>query len=505
MELRPKLSQYEERSFLSLVEAIWHADADKASHDAWIAHFNNIVGHPAGSDLLFYSNADETGSINSPAHIVATIKSWHQQKGRAAFKGQTLQPPPVRQTLTPAQRASQSSNRNLEKVRKLAAEIQTAEQQGKLKLTALEQQLARAPAVGTPVQQLAASLAALRTLELAQHQAKAAFDQLKRLQMPVKFALDGAKRDATSPFLNAAIQAVVLREITAGSQRHAAALASTQARQPALYARGVKLIESLESRIAQLAKATATGPGYGSLTLKAAAHAASLHPALLTAQGLSREVASQQHHLIKTFRSAIAELDWQAASLQGDHPGTYADVVEFVLSTPSDDPRFAVTVPLGEMLESERTDWAELAAERGEVDLPVRLCSTVRGATTGTSTGVKPFTRYSHVVMTATQGKVVPSRVRVRAARWDASLQAFLYTSEGAAPVTVQWQTGSAPYARRDLSSPPSIGFLRMPPVPLIERFATLAQVKFDDYIVVFPHDSGLSPVYIMFRDRREL
>lgn len=505
MELRPELRQYEERSFLSLVEAIWHADADKASHDAWIAHFNNIVGHPAGSDLLFYSNADETGSINSPEHIVATIKSWHQQKGRAAFKGQTLQPPPVRQTLPPAQRASQTSNRNLEKVRKLAVEIQTAEQQGKLKLTALEQQLARAPAVGTPVQQLAASLAALRTLELAQHQAKAAFDQLKRLQMPVKFALDGAKRDATSPFLNAAIQTVVLREITAGSQRHAAALASTQARQPALYARGVKLIESLESRIAQLAKATATGPGYGSLTLKAAAHAASLHPALLTVQGLPREVVRQQHQLVKTFRSAVAELDWQAASLQGDHPGTYADVVEFVLSTPSDDPRFAVTVPLGEMLESERTDWAELAAERGEVDLPVRLCSTVRGATTGTSTGVKPFTRYSHVVMTATQGKVVPSRVRVRAARWDASRQAVLYTSEGAAPVTVQWQTGSAPYARRDLSSPPSIGFLRMPPVPLIERFANLAQVKFDDYIVVFPHDSGLSPVYIMFRDRREL
>ncbi|QKL04540.1 S-type pyocin domain-containing protein [Pseudomonas sp. NY5710] len=504
MELRPELSQYEENSFLSLVEAIWHADADKASHDAWIAHFDSIVGHPAGSDLLFYSNADETDSINSPKHIVATIKSWHQQNGRAAFKGQTLQPPPVRQMLTPAQRASQSSNRNLEKVRKLAAEIQAAEQQGTLKFTALEQQLARAPAGGTPEQQLAASLAALRALELAQHQAKAAFDKLTRLQMPVKFALDGAKRDATSPFLNAATQAVVLREITASSQCHAAALASAQVRQPALYARGVELIESLETCIAQLAKATATGPGYGSLTLEAAAHSASLHPALLTVQGLPREVAKQQHQLVKTFRSAVAELDWQAASLQGDHPGTYADVVEFVLSTPSDDPRFAVTVPLVEMLESERTDWAVLAAERGEVDLPVRLCSTVGGATNGTSTGVKPFTRYSHVVMTATQGKIVPSRVRVRAAGWDASLQSYLFTSEGAAPVTVQWQTGRAPYARRDPSSPPSIGFLSMPLVPLIERFADLAQVKFDDYIVVFPDGSDLCPVYIMFRDRRE-
>lgn len=45
MELRPQLSQYEEHSFLGLVEAIWQADVDKPSHDAWIAHFNNIVGH----------------------------------------------------------------------------------------------------------------------------------------------------------------------------------------------------------------------------------------------------------------------------------------------------------------------------------------------------------------------------------------------------------------------------------------------------------------------------
>ncbi|MFJ4052027.1 bacteriocin immunity protein [Pseudomonas sp. NPDC089743] len=360
MKLEKRLQDYDEHSFLLLVKNIWDVEGKRSEHNSFIAHFDQIIGHPAGSDLLFYSTADETGSINSPDHIVATIKSWHQQKGRAAFKGQTLQPPPVRQTLTPAQRASQSSTRNLEKVRKLVAEIQAAEQQGKLKLTALEQQLARSPGVGTPAQQLAASLAALRALELAQHQAKAAVDQLKRLQMSVKFALDGAKRDATSPFLNAAIQAVVLREITAGSQRHAAALATAQARHPALYGGGVKLIESLEARIAQLAKATATSPGHGPLTLKAAAHAASLHPALLTAQRLSREVAQQQHHLIKTFRSAVAELDWQATSLQGDHPGTYADVVEFVLSTPSDDPRFAVTVPLVEMLDSERMDWAAL-------------------------------------------------------------------------------------------------------------------------------------------------
>lgn len=207
MELKPRLEEYEEHSFLGLVEAIWQANADKPSHDAWIAHFNNIVGHPAGSDLLFYSNADETGSVNSPAYIVETVTAWHRQNGRAAFLGQTLQPLPPRQSLTREQRASQSSNLNLEKVRKLVAEVHSAEQQSAQQLAVLEQQLATDPIADTPEQQLAVSLATLRALETTQHQAKRAVNQLERLQMSLKFARDGAARDATSSFLNASIQA----------------------------------------------------------------------------------------------------------------------------------------------------------------------------------------------------------------------------------------------------------------------------------------------------------
>jgi hypothetical protein len=93
----------------------------------------------------------------------------------------------------------------------------------------------------------------------------------------------------------------------------------------------------------------------------------------------------------------------------------------------------------------------------------------------------------------------------VRAAVPDDARQVFAFTSEGQAPVSVLWQAGRAPYASSDPARPSSIGFLHMPNVPLIERFADLSQVQFDDYIVVFPHDSGFEPLYIMFRDRREL
>lgn len=505
MKLESRLQDHDEQSFLSLVTTLWNVETQRSEHNALIDHFDQIVGHPAGSDLLFYSNAEAVGAINSPEHIVATIKSWHQRNGLPAFKGQHLQPRRELRSMASEQRASQSSTRNLEKVRKLVAQVHAAEQQATLQLAALEQQLTIDPVASTPEQQLAFSLATLRALESIQHQAAQAVFQLERLHMSVKFALDAAVRDATSPFLDAAIQAVALQEMNAGSQRHAAALAMAQGRHSVLYARGVTLIEHLEARIAQLAKATGAGPGHGPLTLVAAADASNLHPALLMAQGLNGDVAQQQRHLIKTVRSAVAELEWQATSLQGDHPGTYADLIEFVQGTPSDDPRFGLTVPLAEILDEDRQDWADLAAERAEVDLPMRLCSMVRGARSGSTKGVKPFTRYCHVLMTSTQGPIVPSRVRVREAGWDAGRRAFAFTSETGAPVTVLWQKGSAPYPPIDISRPPSISYLHMPNVPIIERFMDLTQVQFDDYIVVFPPQAGLAPVYVMFRDRREL
>lgn len=500
MRIEHQLADYDEPSFLALVENIWNVEGANAEHEKLIAHFDRIVTHPAGSDLIFYSGSEAVGIANSPANVVATLKSWHQQNGLTAFKGQVPTPPPARQPLTREQRATQSSSRNLQQVRKRLADIQTLEQQVTRQLAVLEQHVALDPQADTPGEQLAVSLAALRALESAQHQASRTVGQLEQMTMAVMFALDAARRDVSSPFLDAAIQAVVLQEATVASQLHGSALAAAQARHPALYGLGVAMIERLEARIARLAEATATGPGYGPLTLRASANLAGLHPALLTARGLSREVAGQQHHLIKTIRSAVTELQWQATSLAGEYPGTCIDVVEFVPSTPSDDPRYAMTIPLAEMFDSDHLDLAALAQQRAEVDMPVRLYCAMRGAGAGTTSGVKPFTRYAHVLMTSTQGKTVPGAVRVRPAVWDASRQSFVFTREGGAPVTVEWHEGRSAYAVEDHSRPPGIGFLRMPRVPLVEPLAEPA--RFDDYIVVFPPVSGMAPVYLMFSAR---
>lgn len=500
-QLAERLLDYEEHQFLLLVQAIWDTELSPPEHDHLITHFDTLCGHPAGSDLLFYSGTEASGVVNSPANIVATIRRWHQNSGQAAFKGQVLAPPPVLQTLTREQRATQSSSRNLEQARKRLADIRALEQQVTQQFANLEQRIAIDPQADTPAEQLAVNLAALRALESAQHQASRVVRQLEQMGMAVKFALDAAKRDATSPFCDAAIQAVVLQEATAASQLHGAALAMAQARHPALYTRGAALIEGLEARIARLAEATDSGPGHGPLTLMASAHMAGLYPVLLMARGLNQQVARRQHHLIKTLRSALAELQWQDAALSGKHPGTCVDLMEFVPATPSADPRYVLSIPLAEMLDSDHLDLAALARSQGEVAMPVRLYGAIRGAGLGAVSGVKLFTRYAHVLMTSTQGGEVPGRVPVRLARWDGSRQAYAFTRDGNAPVTVEWQKGSAAYAGEDDTRPPAVGLLHMPRVPLVEPYAEGA--RFDDCVVVFPSQSGLTPVYLMFGDYR--
>ncbi|CAM3282213.1 S-type pyocin domain-containing protein [Pseudomonas plecoglossicida] len=506
IKFETKLQNYEEPRFLSLVQEIWNADTDKAHHDALIAHFDRVVGHRAGSDLLFYPEPDEAGSINSPDEVVATLKRWYLRQGRAAFKGQVLPSPASHQPLTREQRAVQASNRNLEQSRKLIADIQSATQRGAHTLKVLEQQLAIEPSAGTPEQQLSACLGTLRNLESAQIQAQQALAALENLEVSVQFAVSDAARNVSSPFFNVGIQTVVLKEITPVGQHYAAALAAARQQHPALYQRGAARIESLESHIAQLTVATDSGPGRGPLTLRAPLHSAGLHPALLTVQGLSREVARQQHRLTQTFQSALAELQWQAAASLEDHPGIYVDVLQFVLGAPSDDPRFAVSVPLAALYSEGEADWQGLAKVRGDIQMPFRMCTLFESVAGGPrSFGVKPHLKHSHVLLTTTQGSRVPSRVPVRMASWQAAHQAWAYSGEGRAPVTVLWQQGDAPYAAEDSARPASISFLSLPSVPLVGTFANLERLRFDDCIVVFPAESGLEPLYLMLRDRREL
>lgn len=133
---------------------------------------------------------------------------------------------------------------------------------------------------------------------------------------------------------------------------------------------------------------------------------------------------------------------------------------------------------------------------------------------TGT-VAAKPGTMFRHlkeiqevvqVYITPTNGSALTSKVRVRAATWEEPLNCYRFTADGSAPTTVSWTPPSVlenttPVER---NLPNRMGFIETPPLPLREPFIAIEEVQFDDYIVVFPADSGLDPVYVMFKDRRD-
>lgn len=158
--------------------------------------------------------------------------------------------------------------------------------------------------------------------------------------------------------------------------------------------------------------------------------------------------------------------------------------------------RFPTTVPLGDLYTPDGNLHA-LAAAKGEVDLPVRLSTRVdeRGTT---------------LYAVATGAGSVPSKVKVRAASYDAARDRYSFTSEGTPSLNLVWtpivNPGDASTTRpqEEIASPDYTGPVVAPVDPYVEIFPGVDEGSFDDYVIVFPADSGLEPIYVMFKDRRD-
>ena len=122
------------------------------------------------------------------------------------------------------------------------------------------------------------------------------------------------------------------------------------------------------------------------------------------------------------------------------------------------------------------------------------------------SRGLREINTLLQVAITPTNGNVLSSRVRVRAAVWNEQMKTYCFTADGPAPAIVSWSAPANLETISTLTPAPEyrLGFLRSSPVPLLEAFNDMAAIRFDDYVIVFPPASGLDPLYIMFRDRNE-
>jgi len=98
----------------------------------------------------------------------------------------------------------------------------------------------------------------------------------------------------------------------------------------------------------------------------------------------------------------------------------------------------------------------------------------------------------------------------VVAAAYDAERNVYTATTADVPPRTLTWTPIVNPGNSSTISpaeptdSPAYTGATVIPVEGRLDSFPAVSEAGFDDYVLVFPLDSGLPPNYIMFRDRRE-
>lgn len=85
ISLKHDFQNYTEAEFLQLLQEIFFnaGGYTEEEHSELVRHFAALVGHPAGSDLIFYP---ESGVEDSPEGVLYEVKKWRQANGLPGFK-----------------------------------------------------------------------------------------------------------------------------------------------------------------------------------------------------------------------------------------------------------------------------------------------------------------------------------------------------------------------------------------------------------------------------------
>jgi light-regulated signal transduction histidine kinase (bacteriophytochrome) len=74
MELKPSIQDYTRDEFTTLVHTLWHGNIQQEDHDKLIDHFDSIVEHPDGADLIFHAKTSVSGISPSVDGVVYMLE-----------------------------------------------------------------------------------------------------------------------------------------------------------------------------------------------------------------------------------------------------------------------------------------------------------------------------------------------------------------------------------------------------------------------------------------------
>lgn len=506
MKLKATLNDYAEPEFQALVDRIWAVDLPKADHDRLINHFDLIAGHPKGADLLFY-HPDDNSNPNSAGSVVYYVKDWHLKQGRMAFKGQVSLASPAQPVTPPArmnwaQITQQRIAHKLIDSQKIAADLITSQRVVEAALTDLYQQIANLRRRFNAEISVSELEKDIRGVEIAEFDARLAVGKYEFWKMSVQFKKDDALREVKYAQAEREQWQSVALQIGATFDRYIATLNIVNQRLKSFQEQAETVLKSAQIRLVKQRDQGGVGPTHAPALLFAPLAFVNARPALLIDGELSRTLESNRVDLQKSIRSAVAEFTWQITSNMQRDQVQYAAVLRFAFRSRTEVGRYGVCVPLSEFLVLEGLDWQYLAAMKGSIDVPFRMSSGNYAVPSGTLfQGIREITSLRQVAITPVNTTELKPRVRVRPATWNESSQNYSFRSDGKGSFTVIWRL---PETLENSSPVTSIANYRMsslqsPHTPLIESFPGSVNVTFDDYVVVFPPDSGLEPVYVMF------
>ncbi|PHN38723.1 HNH nuclease [Pseudomonas avellanae] len=253
-----------------------------------------------------------------------------------------------------------------------------------------------------------------------------------------------------------------------------------------------KRIAEEQARIAAEAVRTAN-------TFRAPGPLSATAPVIMTAAGTIAVIEAATVTLQAAIRSAVAALtNLAAGTASGLLVGVSALVYSPKLANGELPERYAFNTPLSDLTPEFGKDLPAIAASGGTVDLPFRLSS--KTAADG----------QSEVFVVKTDALTAPSKVRVVSAVLDVEQNTYSVTTGDVPPRILTWTPivspgNSSTTSPAEQPAPPVYTGAAVTPVEgRIDAFPAVSEASFDDFITVFPADSGLPPIYTMFRDRRE-
>ncbi|MGE7963513.1 S-type pyocin domain-containing protein [Pseudomonas sp. NPDC089918] len=199
------------------------------------------------------------------------------------------------------------------------------------------------------------------------------------------------------------------------------------------------------------------------------------------------------------IRAAIATLSSLAAgTATGFMVGVGVLVYSPELANGELPKRYMFSYPLSDFMSGPLPDLDDLAKQGGLLDVPVRFSSR---ATEDDQ---------SELLVVPVDGVSLPAGVPVVAAVHNPQENVYSAIIPDVPPRTLVWtplitpDSSSTALPVQEPSPPRYAGGVIIPAEGRIDSHPAVGEAGFDDYIIVFPADSGLPPQYIMFRDPRE-